>query len=192
MTVTVSIQLFDFLLAAFVGFQTISRIPPLLHTPLMAATNAISGISLVASLVLAGSDHGVFASTLGTVAVACAVANVVGGSLTVTGSLMAFGKLQGILPGRPITFRGQNALNFALLLASAVCLVIPRLRCSSEMRSSPSSSSDLRLKQHDDQCYACRERLSLSTKVPYGLSRSSTAVAVFGSSRAAGQKPPVD
>lgn len=45
------------------------------------------------------------------------------GGLTVTGSLMAFGKLQEILPGRPITFRGQNALNFALLLASAVCLV---------------------------------------------------------------------
>ena len=49
---TTIIQLFVFLLAGFVGFQTISRIPPLLHTPLMAATNAISGISLVGSLVL--------------------------------------------------------------------------------------------------------------------------------------------
>ncbi|KJF69975.1 NAD(P) transhydrogenase subunit alpha [Agrobacterium arsenijevicii] len=90
MTVTVSIQLFVFLLAAFVGFQTISRIPPLLHTPLMAATNAISGISLVASLVLAGSDHGVFATTLGTVAVACAVANVVGGFLITDRMLAMF------------------------------------------------------------------------------------------------------
>jgi len=52
MNATTLIQLFVFLLAGFVGFQTISRIPPLLHTPLMAATNAISGISLVASLVL--------------------------------------------------------------------------------------------------------------------------------------------
>ncbi|MFC0810408.1 proton-translocating transhydrogenase family protein, partial [Ensifer sp. P24N7] len=51
MTSTAVIQLFVFLLAGFVGFQTISRIPPLLHTPLMAATNAISGISLVAALV---------------------------------------------------------------------------------------------------------------------------------------------
>src|SRR3981189_148653 len=57
MTTTTTIQLFVFVLAAFVGFQTISRIPPLLHTPLMAATNAISGISLVASFVLAGSHQ---------------------------------------------------------------------------------------------------------------------------------------
>ena len=58
MNATQTVQLFVFLLAGFVGFQTISRIPPLLHTPLMAATNAISGISLVASFVLAGSASG--------------------------------------------------------------------------------------------------------------------------------------
>jgi len=75
------IQLFVFLLAGFVGFQTISRIPPLLHTPLMAATNAISGISLVASLVLAGAAEGTLGNVLGAVAVACAMANVVGGFL---------------------------------------------------------------------------------------------------------------
>ena len=90
MTTTVSIQLFVFLLAAFVGFQTISRIPPLLHTPLMAATNAISGISLVASLVLAGSNRGIFASILGTVAVGCAVANIVGGFLITDRMLAMF------------------------------------------------------------------------------------------------------
>ena len=81
MTATTIIQLFVLLLAGFVGFQTISRIPPLLHTPLMAATNAISGISLVASLVLAGSHQGLLATALGTIAVACAMANVVGGFL---------------------------------------------------------------------------------------------------------------
>jgi NAD(P) transhydrogenase subunit alpha len=94
MTTTVTIQLFVFLLAGFVGFQTISRIPPLLHTPLMAATNAISGISLVASVVLAGSQQGGLATILGTVAVACAMANVVGGFL-ITDRMLAMFKRAG-------------------------------------------------------------------------------------------------
>lgn len=87
---TTTMQLFVFLLAGFVGVQTISRIPPLLHTPLMAATNAISGISLVASLVLSGSDHGLLSRTLGTIAVACAVANIVGGFLITDRMLAMF------------------------------------------------------------------------------------------------------
>ncbi|WP_133710998.1 MULTISPECIES: NAD(P) transhydrogenase subunit alpha [unclassified Rhizobium] len=90
MPTTTTIQLFVFMLAGFVGFQTISRIPPLLHTPLMAATNAISGISLVASLVLAGTDRGVFAIVLGTTAVACASANVFGGFLITDRMLAMF------------------------------------------------------------------------------------------------------
>jgi NAD(P) transhydrogenase subunit alpha len=90
MNATILIQLFVFLLAGFVGFQAISRIPPLLHTPLMAATNAISGISLVASLVLAGSHEGVLATVLGTIAVACAMANVVGGFLITDRMLAMF------------------------------------------------------------------------------------------------------
>src|SRR6202140_282110 len=81
MATMTTIQLFVFMLAGFVGVQTINRIPPLLQTPLMAATNAISGISLVASLVLAGSGKGVVATVLGTIAVACATANIVGGFL---------------------------------------------------------------------------------------------------------------
>ena len=102
MNSTTLIQLFVFLLAGFVGFQTISRIPPLLHTPLMAATNAISGISLVASLVLAGAHNGLFASILGTVAVACAMANVVGGFLITDRMLAMFkradaNKLEGVI-----------------------------------------------------------------------------------------------
>jgi NAD(P) transhydrogenase subunit alpha len=90
MNETQTIQLFVFVLAGFVGFQTISRIPPLLHTPLMAATNAISGISLVASMVLAGSAGGTLATTLGTIAVACAMANVVGGFLITDRMLAMF------------------------------------------------------------------------------------------------------
>jgi NAD(P) transhydrogenase subunit alpha len=84
------VQLFVFMLAGFVGVQTINRVPPLLHTPLMAATNAISGISLVASLVLAGSGDGVLATVLGTIAVACATANIVGGFLITDRMLSMF------------------------------------------------------------------------------------------------------
>ncbi|AGA08808.1 NAD(P) transhydrogenase subunit alpha [Sinorhizobium meliloti] len=90
MTSTAVIQLFVFLLAGFVGFQTISRIPPLLHTPLMAATNAISGISLVAALVLAGADQSLLSTVLGTVAAGCATANVVGGFLITDRMLAMF------------------------------------------------------------------------------------------------------
>jgi NAD(P) transhydrogenase subunit alpha len=90
MSSTILIQLFVLLLAGFVGFQTISRIPPLLHTPLMAATNAISGISLVASFVLAGAHDGLLATALGTIAVVCAMANVVGGFLITDRMLAMF------------------------------------------------------------------------------------------------------
>jgi NAD(P) transhydrogenase subunit alpha len=83
-------QFFVFLLAGFVGFQSISRIPPLLHTPLMAATNAISGISLVASLVLAGAHEGIASTILGSLAVAFAMANVVGGFLITDRMLAMF------------------------------------------------------------------------------------------------------
>lgn len=68
-----------FALAAFLGYLVISRVPPLLHTPLMSATNAISGISLVGSIVIAGSGHSVVATVLGFVAVVCSTTNVVGG-----------------------------------------------------------------------------------------------------------------
>src|SRR3981081_4245830 len=94
MSATTTIQLFVFLLAGFVGMQTINRIPPLLHTPLMAATNAISGISLVASLVLGGSGDGILATALGTIAVACAMANIVGGFLITDRMLSMFKRTQ--------------------------------------------------------------------------------------------------
>ncbi len=75
------LQLYVFILAAFLGYQIISRVPPLLHTPLMAATNAISGISLVGSLVAAGANYNRLATILGFAAVVCATMNVVGGFL---------------------------------------------------------------------------------------------------------------
>jgi H+-translocating NAD(P) transhydrogenase subunit alpha len=72
-------SLYVFALAAFLGYQIISRVPPLLHTPLMAATNAISGISLVGSLVTAGAEHSTLSTILGVIAVIAATINVVGG-----------------------------------------------------------------------------------------------------------------
>lgn len=71
--------LYVFALAAFLGYQVISRVPPLLHTPLMSATNAISGISLVGSIVTAGADYNDISTWLGFIAVVCATINVVGG-----------------------------------------------------------------------------------------------------------------
>ncbi len=71
--------LYVFALAAFLGYLVLSRVPPLLHTPLMSATNAISGISLVGSIVTAGAQHSAVSTALGFVAVTCATINVVGG-----------------------------------------------------------------------------------------------------------------
>jgi NAD(P) transhydrogenase subunit alpha len=88
-------SLYVFALAAFLGYQVISRVPPLLHTPLMSATNAISGISLIGSLVIAGSryrEHQVLAEVLGGLAVTSAMINVTGGFLITDRMLKMFRK----------------------------------------------------------------------------------------------------
>src|SRR5438552_7228286 len=72
-------SLYVFALAAFLGYQVISRVPPLLHTPLMSAMNAISGISLVGSIVTAGAHYNTVSTLLGFTAVVCSTTNVVGG-----------------------------------------------------------------------------------------------------------------
>jgi H+-translocating NAD(P) transhydrogenase subunit alpha len=90
MSVSGFLELFVFALAAVVGYQVIKRVPALLHTPLMSATNAISAISVVGSLVLAGSDRGLMASILGVIAVAAATINVVGGFLITDRMLKMF------------------------------------------------------------------------------------------------------
>ena len=94
-------SLYVFALAAFLGYQVISRVPPLLHTPLMSATNAISGISLIGSLVIAGSKydhHQVLASLLGCAAVTSAMINVTGGFLITDRMLKMFRKKEAIKP----------------------------------------------------------------------------------------------
>ena len=85
-------SVYVFALAAFLGYQVISRVPPLLHTPLMSATNAISGISLIGSLVLAGGHAPRFSHILGFVAVTAATINVVGGFGITDRMLKMFGK----------------------------------------------------------------------------------------------------
>ena len=70
-----------FLLALFVGYEVITKVPPLLHTPLMSGANAISGITLVGTLVTSGQHLTTFTTILGVIAVAMATANVVGGFL---------------------------------------------------------------------------------------------------------------
>ncbi|HEX6213066.1 MAG TPA: NAD(P) transhydrogenase subunit alpha [Methylomirabilota bacterium] len=80
-------ELYVFVLASFVGFQVISRVPPLLHTPLMSGANAISGITIVGALVVAGAEHGWISTVLGFLAVVFAMVNVVGG-YTVTDRML--------------------------------------------------------------------------------------------------------
>jgi NAD(P) transhydrogenase subunit beta len=84
------VGLYIFILAGFLGYHVISRVPPLLHTPLMSATNAISGISLIGSIVVAGAEYSPLSTFLGFVAVACSSTNVVGGFLITDRMLKMF------------------------------------------------------------------------------------------------------
>jgi len=70
-----------FVLAVFVGYEIITKIPPTLHTPLMSGSNAISGITLIGALIAAGAEHDRLAQGLGFLAVVLATMNVVGGFL---------------------------------------------------------------------------------------------------------------
>ena len=84
--------LYVFALAAFLGYQVISRVPPLLHTPLMSATNAISAISVVGALVTAGGGYNRMSTILGFLAVVSAMTNVVGGFMITDRMLRMFRK----------------------------------------------------------------------------------------------------
>jgi NAD(P) transhydrogenase subunit alpha len=83
-------SLYILVLAGFLGFEVIRKRPPLLHTPLMSTTNAISGISLVGSLVAAGSGKTTVSTVLGTIAVTAATINVVGGFMITDRMLKMF------------------------------------------------------------------------------------------------------
>jgi NAD(P) transhydrogenase subunit alpha len=79
-----------FVLAAFVGFEVITKVPPTLHTPLMSGSNAISGITVIGAIVAAGSSDTTVATALGFLAVTFATINVVGGFLVTDRMLEMF------------------------------------------------------------------------------------------------------
>lgn len=79
-----------FVLAAFVGFEVITKVPPTLHTPLMSGSNAISGITIIGAIISAGRADEVVTSLLGFLAVAFATINVVGGFMVTDRMLEMF------------------------------------------------------------------------------------------------------
>lgn len=90
MEVGLILMLTIFVLAMFVGFEVITKVPPTLHTPLMSGSNAISGITVIGALIAAGAEQTSLASILGAVAVALATVNVVGGFLVTDRMLRMF------------------------------------------------------------------------------------------------------
>ena len=85
------VSLFVFVLAVLLGFEVITKVPPILHTPLMSGSNAISGIVLIGALIVAGQDGSPLVSTiLGVIAVALATINVVGGFMVTDRMLQMF------------------------------------------------------------------------------------------------------
>jgi H+-translocating NAD(P) transhydrogenase subunit beta len=124
MSSELEVGLYIFMLAGFLGYHIITRVPPLLHTPLMSATNAIAAISLVGSLVVAGSDYsavpnGWVCTMLGFVAVTCSATNAVGGFLITDRMLRMFKTAEDRArkTRRPVELQ---ALGFVLAVAAVV------------------------------------------------------------------------
>jgi NAD(P) transhydrogenase subunit alpha len=83
-------DLYVFMLAAFIGFEVIRRISPLLHTPLMSLTNALDAIAVVGAILLVGQHKSTLSTVLGTIAIVAATSNVVGGFLITDRMLKMF------------------------------------------------------------------------------------------------------
>jgi NAD(P) transhydrogenase subunit alpha len=88
-----------FVLAMFLGFEVITKVPPTLHTPLTSGSNAISGITVVGAIVAAGAQHSLLTTILGFLAVAFAMVNVVGGFLVTNRMLQMFQRRDGARRG---------------------------------------------------------------------------------------------
>ena len=86
------IHLYIFVLAVFIGFDLITKVPPTLHTPLMSGSNAISGITILGAVLVAGRDDGLLGVILGFLAVVLATINVVGGFMVTDRMLQMFRK----------------------------------------------------------------------------------------------------
>ena len=85
-------SLFVFVLASFVGFEVINKVPPTLHTPLMSGSNAVSGIAVIGALVISGPKEWNLTVILGLIAIVLAMVNVVGGFLVTDRMLQMFKK----------------------------------------------------------------------------------------------------
>jgi NAD(P) transhydrogenase subunit alpha len=85
-------SVYVFMLAAFIGFEVIRRVSPLLHTPLMSLTNALDAIAVVGAIILAGEHKSTLSTVLGTVAIVAASSNAVGGFLITDRMLKMFKK----------------------------------------------------------------------------------------------------
>jgi H+-translocating NAD(P) transhydrogenase subunit alpha len=92
MTESMMIGIVVFTLATFLGYELIQRVPPTLHTPLMSGANAVSGITVVGALVIAGSGYGWISSVIGFLAIVFAMMNVVGGYAVTDRMLQMFRK----------------------------------------------------------------------------------------------------
>jgi NAD(P) transhydrogenase subunit beta len=114
------VGLYIFILAGFLGYHVITRVPPLLHTPLMSATNAISGISLIGSLVVAGEMHDRLSTLLGFVAVVCSSTNVVGGFLITDRMLAMFKTEHETKPAGGLTERQFVLTGVGLLVVGTI------------------------------------------------------------------------
>ena len=82
--------LYVFMLAAFIGFEVIRRVSPLLHTPLMSLTNALDAIAVVGAIILAGEGKSTLSTVLGTIAIVAATSNIVGGFIITDRMLKMF------------------------------------------------------------------------------------------------------
>ena len=98
MTYELLAQLYVFVLAIFVGFEVISKVPVVLHTPLMSGTNAIHGIVVIGGIVVMGTSPGPLAQTLGLIAVVFGAANLAGGFVVTDRMLHMF---KSRTPGKP-------------------------------------------------------------------------------------------
>jgi NAD(P) transhydrogenase subunit alpha len=86
------VSIYVFVLAMFIGFEVITKVPQMLHTPLMSGSNAISGIAIVGALLVAGVPESPLTTVLGIIAVAFAMINVVGGFMVTDRMLQMFKK----------------------------------------------------------------------------------------------------
>ena len=92
---TLIVALTVFVLAIFIGYEVITKVPPTLHTPLMSGSNAISGIVIVGALLVASKAYGLISQILGAIAVGLAMINVVGGCMVTDRMLKMFKRSDG-------------------------------------------------------------------------------------------------